>query len=41
VILQYISIDEKEADILIKTLSKINFTYLRDKLGLMEIPSFG
>jgi hypothetical protein len=37
VILQYISTDEKKIDILTKPLSKIKFSYLRDKLGLMEI----
>jgi hypothetical protein len=35
--LQYISIDEQVADILTKPLSRINFAYLRDKMGLMEI----
>jgi hypothetical protein len=33
----YISTDEKIVDILVKPLSKIKFSYLRDKLGLMEI----
>jgi hypothetical protein len=37
VILQYISTNEKKTDILTKPLSKINFSYLRDKMGLMEI----
>jgi hypothetical protein len=41
VILQYISIDEQTADILTKPLSKIKFSYLRGKLGLVEIPSLG
>jgi hypothetical protein len=36
-VLQCISIDEKTEDILMKPLCKINFSYLRDKLGLMEI----
>jgi hypothetical protein len=36
VILQYISTDEHTTDILTKPLSKIKFTYLRDKLGLVE-----
>jgi hypothetical protein len=38
VILQYISTDEHTTDILTKPLSKIKFAYLRDKLGLVEIP---
>jgi hypothetical protein len=37
VALQYISIDENTGDILTKPLSKINFAYLRDKMGLVEI----
>jgi hypothetical protein len=37
VMLQYISIDEKTTKILENLLSKINFTYLKDKLGLVEI----
>ena len=37
VILQYISIDEQKANILMKPLSKIKFAYLRDKLGLVDI----
>jgi hypothetical protein len=37
VVLQYISIDEEIAYILTKSLSKIKFAYMRDKLGLMEI----
>jgi hypothetical protein len=37
VVLQYISIDEQTVDILTKSLSKIKFAYLRDKLGLVEI----
>jgi hypothetical protein len=37
VVLQYISTDEKTADIFVKPLSKIKFAYLRDKLGLVEI----
>jgi len=37
VVLQYISTNEKIAYILMKHLSKIIFSYLRDKLGLMEI----
>jgi hypothetical protein len=41
VILQYISTDMQTIDILTKPLSKINFAYLKDKLELMEIPSFG
>jgi hypothetical protein len=36
-ILQYISTDEQTIDILTKPLSMIKFTYLRDKLGLVEI----
>jgi hypothetical protein len=40
-ILQYILTDENTTDILTKPLSKINFAYLRDKLGLVEIPSLG
>jgi hypothetical protein len=36
VILQYISIDEKKTNILTKPLFKIKFSYLRDKLGLVE-----
>jgi hypothetical protein len=35
--LQYISIDEQVSDILTKPLSRINFMYLRDKMGLVEI----
>jgi hypothetical protein len=35
--LQYISTDEKVADILTKPLSRINFVYLRDKMGPVEI----
>jgi hypothetical protein len=41
VILQYISTDEQTIDILTKPLFKIKFAYLRDKLGLVEIPSLG
>jgi hypothetical protein len=37
VVLHYISTGEKILDILMKPLSKIKFSYLRDKLGLMEI----
>jgi len=37
VVLQYISIDEKTTYILTKPLSKIKFSYLRDKLGLVDI----
>jgi hypothetical protein len=37
VVLQYISTDEKTTDILSKPLSKINFTCIRDELGLVEI----
>ena len=37
VVLQYISIDEHTTNILMKPLSKVKFSYLRDKLGLMEI----
>jgi hypothetical protein len=37
VVLQYISTDEQTTNILTKPLSMINFSYLRDKLGLMEI----
>jgi hypothetical protein len=37
VVLQYISTDEHTTYILMKPLSKINFAYLRDKLGIMEI----
>jgi hypothetical protein len=37
VVLQYISTNEKTYDILTKPLSKIKFSYLRDKMGLMEI----
>jgi hypothetical protein len=37
VILQYISTDEQTTDILTKPPSNIKFTYLRDKLGLVEI----
>ena len=36
-VLQYISIDEQTTNILTKPLSKIKFSYLRDKLGLVEI----
>ena len=40
VVLQYISIDEKIADILVKPLSKMKkFVYLRNKLGLVEMTS--
>jgi hypothetical protein len=40
VVLQYISTDEQIIDILVKPLSKMKqFTYLRNKLGLMEITS--
>jgi hypothetical protein len=39
VILQYISTSEKTTDILTNPLSKIKFAYLRDKLGLVEIPT--
>jgi hypothetical protein len=38
VVLQYISTNEQTANILPKPLSKIKFAYLRDKLGLVEIP---
>jgi hypothetical protein len=37
VVLQYISINEQTADILTKSLSKITFAYLRDKLRSVEI----
>jgi hypothetical protein len=37
VVLQYISTDEKTTYILTKPISKINFAYLRDMLGLLEI----
>jgi hypothetical protein len=37
VVLQCISIDEQTADILRNPLSKIKFSYLRDKMGLVEI----
>jgi hypothetical protein len=37
VVLQYISTDEHTTDILMKPLSKIKFSYLGDKLGLMDI----
>jgi hypothetical protein len=40
VVLQYISTDEKIADILVKPLSKMKkFTYLRNNLGLVEMTS--
>jgi hypothetical protein len=40
VVLQYISIDEKITDILVKPLSKMKmFVHLRDKMGLMEMNS--
>ena len=40
VVLQYISIDEQIADILVKPLSKMKkFAYLRNKLGLVETTS--
>ena len=40
VIIQYISIDEQIADILVKPLSKMKkFAYLRNKLGLVETTS--
>jgi hypothetical protein len=35
--LQYISIDEQTTYILTKPLSRIKFSYLRDKMGLVEI----
>jgi hypothetical protein len=35
--LQHISTDEKTTYILTKPLSRINFAYLRDKLGMVEI----
>jgi hypothetical protein len=35
--LQYIPTDEQTVDILTKPLSRINFAYLQDKLGIMEI----
>ena len=35
--LQYISTNEQVADILTKPLSRINFAYLMDKMGLVEI----
>jgi hypothetical protein len=35
--LQYIPTDEQTTDILTKPLSRIKFTYLRDKLGIVEI----
>jgi hypothetical protein len=37
VVLQYIPTDEQIADILMKPLSKIKFSYLRDKLGIVDI----
>jgi DNA integrity scanning protein DisA with diadenylate cyclase activity len=37
VVLQYISNNEKTVDILTKSLSKIKFAQLRDKLGLVEV----
>jgi hypothetical protein len=40
VVLQYISIDEQIANILVKPLSKMKkFVYLRNKLWLMEMTS--
>jgi hypothetical protein len=40
VVLQYISIDEQIADILVNPLSKMKkFSYLRNKLGLVETTS--
>jgi hypothetical protein len=35
--LQYIPTNEKTTYILTKPLSRINFSYLRDKLGIVEI----
>jgi hypothetical protein len=35
--LQYISTNEQTTNILAKPLSKIKFSYLRDKLGLVDI----
>jgi hypothetical protein len=37
VVLQYIFTNGQKSHILTKSLSKINFAYLRDKLGLVEI----
>ena len=33
--LQYVSTDEKVVDVLTKPLSKVNFQYYRDKLGVV------
>jgi hypothetical protein len=35
--LQYIPIDEQTIDILTKPLSRIKFSYFRDKMGIVEI----
>ena len=37
--LQYVSTDEKIADILTKTLSKLKFVYFRDKMGVRKTVS--
>jgi hypothetical protein len=39
--LQYVSTDEKIVDVLTKPLSRVNFLYFRDKLGVFykDIPS--
>jgi hypothetical protein len=38
--LQYISTDEHKTYILTKSLSRIKFAYLQDKLGIVEITPF-
>jgi len=36
--LQYISIDEQVADIFTKPFSRVNFSYFRERLGVVEKP---
>ena len=34
--LQYVSIDEQDVDVLMKPLSRLNFEYFQDKLGVVR-----
>ena len=37
-VLQYVSTEEQDADILTKALSKCKFEFLRDKIGVTDNP---
>ena len=41
--LQYVTMDEHIADVLMKLLARVNFEYFREKLGVLriEVPSEG